>query len=111
MLLEAVRLAATDCHTNKNFFIGCIALRRDGVYVRSKNSRVKDPNLNGHAEAKALKKAGRGSILWVARVLKDGKTWAIAKPCKKCQALIKNKGVKRVYYTIGPGEYGIWDPA
>jgi len=106
-LQRAAKLAAEDCQSNKNFFIGCIALRKDGAEVRSKNSMVKDPNINGHAEFKVLKKAGRGSILWV---LKDGKTWAIAKPCKRCQALIKNKGVTRVYYTIGPGEHGVWDP-
>jgi len=107
-LKRAATLAADG--TDKNFFIGCIALRKDGAEVRSRNSRVKDPNINGHAETKVLKKAGYGATLWVARVLKNGKTWAMAKPCPKCQALIRNKGVKRVYYTIGPGEYGVWDP-
>ena len=41
----------------------------------------------------------------VARVLANG-DWALARPCKNCQTCMKRKGVKRVYYTISPGEYG-----
>ena len=109
-LIRAAKFAARDCATEKNFFLGCIAIRQDGAEVKSRNSKVQNPHPDGHAEAKVLKKTGKGAILWVARVLKDGKTWAMAKPCPKCQILIKNKGVERVYYTIGPGEHGVWDP-
>jgi len=109
-LQEAINLAIK--HRNKkNFLFGCIAKRSDGVYVRSVNHDISgEPLPSGHAEARVLRKAGTGSILWVARIAKDNKTWAMAKPCRHCRALIKNRGVKRVYYTIGPNEWGIWIP-
>lgn len=98
MLNKAVALAIKG-NWEKNYLLGAIALRKDGVYVYSKNSLVQTPSPTGHAEARILKKAGTGAILWVARVYRDG-GWAMAKPCTTCQTLIKNKGVKRVYYPI-----------
>ena len=44
-----------------------------------------------------------------ARVLRDG-FWALAWPCGGCRLLIRNRGVKKVYYIIGPNEYGVWNP-
>lgn len=111
MLQRAVDLAATTKDQDKNFFLGCIGLRKDGVYVCSTNETIvtqKTPS--SHAEARALRKCGQGSILWVARVLKDKVTWANAKPCMTCRALIINKMVDKIYYTIGPNEYGVWIP-
>ena len=107
----AAKLAAQSKDDQKNFFLGCIALRKDGVLVSSTNQTViehKTPS--AHAEARVLRKAGWGAILWVARVLKDRQTWANAKPCSFCRTLIANKNVQKVYYTIGPNEYGIWKP-
>lgn len=94
---------------SRNFTLGCIAKRRDGAMVFSSNGKTKIPAPSAHAEARVLRKAGRGATIWVSRVLHDG-AWALAKPCKKCQALIRSYGVERVYYTIGPGEWGIWNP-
>ena len=93
----------------KNFLVGCIALRRDGVEVQSTNSRVQIPHPQAHAEARVLKKAGLGAILYVARVTRD-KKWCMAKPCASCQNLIRSRRVKRVVYTIGPNEFGVWIP-
>ena len=91
--------------------LASIALRNDGVFVSSTNSTVTEGKMpSAHAEARVLRKAGFGSTLWVARIRKKDGVWAIARPCKTCQTLIENKGVTRVYYTIGPSEYGIWTP-
>lgn len=92
----------------KNYLIAAIAQRTDGAIVISQNSQTKEPEPNAHAEVRVLKKADIGCTLYVARVLRDG-TWAMAKPCNKCQTRIRNRGVKRVYYTIGPDEWGVWD--
>lgn len=111
LLHQAARLAASCKENNKNFYLGCIAVRADGAVVRSRNSastRHKAPS--AHAEARALRKTDWGSSIWVARVLKDGKTWACARPCATCRTLILNKGIKKVYYTIGPNEWGLWEP-
>ena len=109
MLIEAAKMALETKQQDKNFLLGCIALRKDGAFVRSTNSTVRVPNLNAHAESRVLRKAGHGAILWVARVLRDG-SWALAKPCGGCRLLIRNRGVKKVYYTNGPNEYGVWNP-
>lgn len=110
-LLWAARIATAYKNHDKNFLLGCVALRKDGAYVYSVNETVvQEKTPSAHAEARALRKAGNGAILWVARVLKDGKTWALAKPCKTCSSLIENKKVQKVYYTIGPNEYGVWIP-
>jgi deoxycytidylate deaminase len=58
---------------------------------------------------RAIRRASKGSILYVARVLQNN-TWAMAKPCLNCQTAIKAKKIERVYYTIGPGEFGVWYP-
>lgn len=108
----AAKIAAESKDQNKNFFLACVALREDGTYVHSTNNTViQEKTPSAHAEARVLRKAGVGAILWVARVLKDRQTWATARPCERCQALIINKGVKKVYYTIGPDEYGVWIPS
>lgn len=106
----AAQLAANSKNTKKNFYLACVALRKDGVIVTSTNqTTVENRAPSGHAEARALRKCGKNSVIWIARVLKNN-TWALAKPCKHCRSLIINHGVKKVFYTIGPNEYGIWRP-
>lgn len=109
MLSDAAKLAANTKQQGKQFLLGCIAERKDGALVKSTNSKVKVPEASAHAEARSLRKAGFGATLWVARVLKDG-SWAMAKPCKNCETLIRNKGVKKVYYTTGPNSWESWEP-
>lgn len=111
LLHQAAKFAAASKDDNKNFYLACIGLRRDGVLVYATNTIVAEhPTPSAHAEARVLRKTGKGAILWVARVLRDGKTWALAKPCITCTPLIENKDVERVYYTIGPNEWGVWIP-
>jgi tRNA(Arg) A34 adenosine deaminase TadA len=110
LLKKALHIArrSTD---EKNFYMACVAKRADGAVVCSENHSVHgQPIPEHHAEARVLRKCDYGSVLYVARVLKDRETWANAKPCPKCQALIRNMGVKRVYYTVGPNEWEIWIP-
>lgn len=109
LLIEAARVARESVD-GRPFLLGCVAKRKDGAYVYSYNSHSNFPLYAGHAEARALRKAGSGAIIWVARVLRKNGEWAMARPCGRCQALIKNRKVKKVYYTIGPNEYGIWKP-
>ncbi len=108
VLARAARLAYT-IDGNKDYLFGCLAFRDDGTEVRSRNQRVRGPHPQAHAEARVLRKAGMNAILYVARVTRD-KKWGLAQPCKTCQTLIRNRRVKRVFYTIGPNEFGVWDP-
>lgn len=93
----------------KNYHLGCVLRRSDGALVCSKNERTKVPQPYAHAEVRAIMKADKGSILYIARVTKDN-SWAMAKPCLKCQVSIRSRKIKKVYYTIGPGEFGVWYP-
>lgn len=108
---KAAELASNSKERNKKFDLACIALRKDGVLVKATNITViQNRSPSSHAEARVLRKSGTGAIIWIVRVLKDKKTWAMAKPCKNCQSLIKNYNVKKVYYSTGPGNYEIWTP-
>ena len=40
--------------------------------------------------------------LYIYREFKDG-TKALAKPCASCQRLIKELGIKKIYYTTNDG--------
>jgi len=107
-LLEIAARIAAGGDQKRNYRLASVIQRRDGALVSSNNALTKEPQPAAHAEARSLRKADTGCTLYVARVLRDG-TWASAKPCPRCQALIRAKGVKRVYYTIAPKEWGVWD--
>jgi tRNA(Arg) A34 adenosine deaminase TadA len=108
LLNLAVQLALSG-DRKKNFLLGAVIKRKDGAIVVATNTNTQTPHPNAHAEVRVLRKADLGCTLYVARVLRTTGEWALAKPCVKCQALIRNRGVKRVYYTVGPDEYRVWD--
>lgn len=66
-----------------------------------------------HAEMKAIMRARKSSlnkaILYVARARRD-QAHGCAKPCAKCEALIKKSGIKMVIYTTDDiaHPYDIW---
>lgn len=59
-----------------------------------------------HAEISALNKTTakyrKNAIVFVGRTTKDGKL-AIAKPCSKCEKILKKVGVKRIWYSTYDG--------
>jgi deoxycytidylate deaminase len=59
-----------------------------------------------HAEVKAILSCPRsklqGSEIWVYREDSKGNP-AMAKPCKHCQKIILEAGIKRIYYTVEGG--------
>jgi hypothetical protein len=59
-----------------------------------------------HAEARLAHKVARGTTVFVARVNPRG-DWALAKPCARCTALLWARKIERVFYTIGPSNYGV----
>lgn len=91
----------------REYLLGAIAVRGDGTMVASINGSNIEPNRNTHAEYRVCLKIDHGATIYVARIrLKDG-AFALAKPCHSCQKMMKSKKVKKIYYTIGPKEYGI----
>lgn len=59
------------------------------------------PHCSRHAEAEAIKEArtnATGAVLYVARVNRQGQD-RNSKPCKLCQEVIAEVGIKKVIYT------------
>jgi hypothetical protein len=105
----ATRIAKGTLDQDKNSFFCGVAERSDGAIVVSTNVRNREQIHATHCENRLLKKCDVGSIIWLVRVLRDG-TWANAKPCIQCQTLLKNKRVKKIFYTIDKDTYAVWEP-
>lgn len=95
----------TDRKSYKHFFLGAVGVRADGASVTSTNVRTMLRCEDAHAEARLCRKLDVGSTVYVARVAKSG-DWAMSRPCSSCERTLRLKGVKKVYYTIGPNEFG-----
>ena len=94
-----------DLDKRTHRFVAC-AVRKDGTAVYARNAAATHPMPSGHAEARVLRKAGKGAILYVVRVSKNGAIRP-ARPCARCLALIRSKKVFRVIYSISDSEYGV----
>lgn len=91
----------------RQFILGAVGLRNDGVIVSSRNVAAPDPAPNHHAETRLARKLTPKSEVWVARVARGTGEWAMSKPCGNCERRLKAAGVERIVYTIGPGEWGV----
>lgn len=100
--IELAAKIATKRDDKRTFKIGAVAIRKDGAIVGARNEWVNIPAPSGHAEARLMRKAGYGSIVYVARVMANG-TFGMAKPCDRCMAILMCRGVKCVYYTTYDG--------
>lgn len=84
----------------RTYRVAAVGIRSDGTVVRARNESTVIPTGGAHAEARLVRKLDRGSKVFVVRVRKDG-TLAMAKPCSKCQPLLKNYDV---WYSNDNGE-------
>lgn len=99
---QIARQGAND----RSFFLGCVGIRgSDQKIVVSFNGKSKIPERSAHAEFKCSRKLTPGSVIYVARIYKNGDL-AIAKPCRSCIQALKNKGVTKVYFSINNFEFG-----
>ncbi len=89
----------------RHFYVGSIGIRSDGTIVSANNGSCPMPEPKCHSEYRLSRKLTKNSIVYVARTLADG-TWGKAKPCPDCWARLKNIGILKCYYTVGPNEYG-----
>lgn len=95
---EIAAKLSTKRKDRRYFHLGAVGVRSDGVMVKSANGSTMEPHPECHAETRLSKKLDVGSIVYVARVTKNGE-FALAKPCKNCQRTMRARGVKEVYYT------------
>lgn len=119
LLKAAKRARSSDTDDKREALIGAIGERADGTVVSSRNSAVLDtdgkdnsvpvPFQPAHAEWKLAKKLDTGAIVYVARVRKSDGTLAMSRPCPGCERVLRSRGVSKVYYTISPTSYGVWN--
>lgn len=106
---EICAAVTTKVKDRRNFLLGAIGIRSDGAIVKSFNGHSHAPNNRAHAEYRLAQKLDVGSVVYIVRIrVGDGKL-AIAKPCDRCQKVLKAKGVKKIFYSIGENEYGVID--
>ena len=107
LLYTAAKVAVSkvDC---RSYLIGAVAIRSDGAIVQACNSpNVNKKNPKVHAEYKLSKKLDIGAIVYVARVKRFDGSFAMARPCKNCLAVLKKKKVKLIYFTVSDNEWGV----
>lgn len=85
--------------------LGAVGLRRDGVLVAAFNGAAGAKTPAVHAEARLCRKLGRHGVVFVARRASSG--YRLAKPCARCESLLRRCGARKVYFTISDCEYGV----
>lgn len=119
-MLDLLRVAAKTALPShkgdvRQFWLGCVAVRKDGTLVKAKNGAAIIPSHtkyygipSSHAEGRVVRKIDKGAILYVARVRREDGCLAMARPCGMCRSIIKAKKIKKVYYTINDNQYGVF---
>lgn len=105
----AMAFSHWDRDPKKNHSLAAFGKRKDGAGVCSYNGSSMEKTLKTHAEYRICGKLDKGSTVFVGRASRLG-MWAMAKPCPSCRSMLRAYGVKKVYYTISPGEYGVMRP-
>jgi tRNA(Arg) A34 adenosine deaminase TadA len=109
-VFEMFEIAAKRAAKNRDrrtFYVGAIGIRNDGTMVMAWNGSSKDPNRVAHAEYRLASKLDQGAVVYVARICVGKWTFGLAKPCRACQKILKSKKVRKIFYSIGPDEYGV----
>lgn len=104
--LILARKVAVKGDKKRQYKFGAVGIRNDGAIVSASNIRCRLREPCAHAEYRLTRKLDWGAVVYVVRVLADGKL-AMAKPCKTCQSVMRLKGVKRCYYSISNNEFGV----
>lgn len=105
-LNQAIKEANNDTDPTRAYRFAVIGIRSDGAIVRSRNLSTKVPEHRAHAESRIVRKLDVGAIIYIARILKNGSA-AMARPCIKCENVLRAHGIKKAYYTIAHKEYGV----
>jgi deoxycytidylate deaminase len=112
---RATALASKGTGKNRNFKVGAVLFKGKKLVAAKSNSYKTHPLLSPytnypclHAESYALISHGldncEGLDLLAVRVRKSDGELVMAMPCKVCQEVIKEAGIRHVYYTNWKGE-------
>jgi len=100
------RIEAIKRDDRRHHRLGAVAERADGTLVKACNGPTRLPKREMHAEYRVTKKIDYDAIIYVARVLNNGK-YGMAMPCVNCIKAMTSKRVKKVYFTIDNRNYGV----
>lgn len=113
---EGIKIAKTapGLGARKNFRVGAVLFNRKEILARGINQRKTHPKLKRyyqwpflHAESSCILKHGmdncQGLSLLVIRILQDG-SCSMAMPCDCCSVLLREVGIKEIYYTDWKGQ-------
>ncbi len=103
--IERARVEALK--SAEQFRLGAVLLRRKAVVASGRNRNMNACGLQSiHAEMDALFKCrhhhAKHLHLVVVRVLRDGRTLGMSKPCDACSRALVRMGVRKVTYSAGP---------
>lgn len=102
---EAFRKASEEALKSvETFRLGAAVVRRNAVVATGRNRNSNACGLDSiHAEMDALFKCPvpRGVHVVVVRLMGDGKTTGLSKPCDACSRALARRGVRRITYTTG----------
>ncbi len=102
----AAKAACKETTHRRKALIGAVGVRNDGAVVSAKN--LPNPNLNPrvHAEYLLCRKLDDNAVVFVVRLTRTG-VYGNSRPCIHCQIAMRQKGIKKCYYTINETEYGV----
>ena len=104
--LATVIATKTTSGKRRNFLLGAIGVRSDGVLVSASNIPAQRQTPEAHAEYRVSRKLDVGAVVFVARKNRVGRL-CNAKPCFRCESAMRSKGVKRCFYTISNTKFGV----
>lgn len=101
MIFESLAKQLCSKSNHKSYHHGVVCVSGGAIVAMGHNYN------HIHAEVNALKKIWpserKGIKVYSFRFSKGGK-FAMAKPCSRCEAFLRENGVKTVYYTDGAGD-------
>ena len=93
---------------------GCVVARGARVLSVKRNKTKTHPAGRNytkmlHAEVACIVQLGEqhtlGADMYVCRVMRDDKTFGMSRPCRDCQKMIADAGIKNVFYTDAEGNF------
>lgn len=93
-------------NAKRRYLLGAVGIRQDGVIVGASNLCCTAKCPEAHAEYRTARMLTPDSVMFVIRLNRKGHRM-LAKPCDSCQSYMRNRGVRKVYYSINEDAYGV----
>ena len=116
---KAVAMNSPGVGQRNSLRLGAVIVEKNSILSVGNNSYKTHPLMSYrtewpflHAEQLAIIRRGldncEGHDLYVVRILKN-LNYAISFPCKVCQQLISDVGIRNIFYINEDGKYSQWN--